>query len=248
MTSTNQDANANTRRPRKCGLCGLTGHNMTTCIRLRFHQNQVHRLYVHMWQRWIETMNASLTNHEPRFFDDNPSDYLSYANMISLENDVWLKQLRNFRLLKSYLNLSKMRVMGFNLEKVNIERFKDNPENLKYNTKIDISNIESLNSNFIKIKDEMIKISFKYNVTYEPEYAKLEIAGNLLLAVEPKLSRDVLREWKDKKISEDFRLTILNIIIRKSSIKALQLEDELGLPPHLPFPILKKQESNEASQ
>jgi len=138
--------------------------------------------------------------------------------------------------------------MGFNLEKVNIERFKDNPENLKYNTKIDISNIESLNSNFIKIKDEMIKISFKYNVTYEPEYAKLEIAGNLLLAVEPKLSRDVLREWKDKKISEDFRLTILNIIIRKSSIKALQLEDELGLPPHLPFPILKKQESNEASQ
>ena len=107
MTSTNQDANAaTTRGTRRCGLCGLGGHNMTTCSQLRFRQDQAHRLYVHMWQRWIETMNASLTNHEPRFFDDNPSDYLNYANMISLENNVWLNQPRNFRLLKSYLNLS----------------------------------------------------------------------------------------------------------------------------------------------
>jgi len=107
MTSTNPAANANTNQgARRCGLCGLGGHNMTTCSQLRFRQGQAHRLYIHMWQRWVETMNASLTNHQPRFFDDNPSDYLSYANMISLENDAWLKQPCNFRLLKSYLRLN----------------------------------------------------------------------------------------------------------------------------------------------
>jgi hypothetical protein len=105
MTSANPAANdVNTIQvTRRCGLCGLGGHNMTTCIRLRFHQNQAHRLYVHMWQRWLETFSATL---EPRFFDDNPSDYLDYANMLSLENDRWINQPRNFRLLKSYLNLS----------------------------------------------------------------------------------------------------------------------------------------------
>ena len=105
MNSTNQYANAaaTTRGTRKCGLCGTDGHNMTTCPSLRFRQGQAHRLYVHMWQRWLETFSATL---EPRFFDDNTNDYLSYANMLSLENDGWLNQPRNFRLLKSYLNLS----------------------------------------------------------------------------------------------------------------------------------------------
>jgi len=105
MTSiaiTNQSTGA-----RRCSLCGLPGHNMTTCIRLRFHQNQAHRLYVHMWQKWLETMTASLRNHEPRFFDDNPSDYLGYANLLLQENSQWLKNMNNFRLLKSYLDLNR---------------------------------------------------------------------------------------------------------------------------------------------
>jgi len=87
----------------RCSVCARLGHNMTTCDQLPFRQNQAHRLYLHMWQRWLETFSATL---EPRFFDDNTSDYLDYANMLIQENNRWLKNFHNFRLLKSYLNLS----------------------------------------------------------------------------------------------------------------------------------------------
>lgn len=141
-----------------------------------------------------------------------------------------------------------MRLIGFNFEKMNSERFSDSSESLKYNTKIDLSNISTLKSGFIKLKDEILKVSFNYSVSYEPNYAKIELTGNLLISVEPKLAREILRDWQDKKTPEDFRIFLFNVIIRKANIKALQLEDDLGLPPHVPFPSLKKQEPKEEKQ
>ena len=134
-----------------------------------------------------------------------------------------------------------MRLVGFNFTKVSIEKFKDAAENLKFSTKIDISSIESLKSDLIKIKDEPLKIDFVYSILYEPEFAKIELAGTMVLSVEPKIAREILRGWKDKEMSEEFRIFMFNIILRKSNIKALSLEDELNLPPHIPLPLLSKE-------
>lgn len=141
-----------------------------------------------------------------------------------------------------------MRLIGFNFEKINCERFSDNSRGLKYNTKIDLVSISPLKSGFIKIKDEILKVNFNYSVLYEPNYAKIEIIGNLLISVEPRIAREILKEWQEKKTPEDFRIFLFNVIIRKANIKALQLEDDLGLPPHIPFPSLKKQEPQEEKQ
>jgi hypothetical protein len=134
-----------------------------------------------------------------------------------------------------------MRFIGFNFKKINIEKLKDSVKDLKFNTKIDISSIESLKSDLVKIKDEPIKIDFVYSILYEPDFAKIELAGSLILSVEPKLAREVLKGWKDKEIDEDFKIAIFNIILRKSNIKALELEEELNLPIHMPLPSLKKE-------
>jgi hypothetical protein len=134
-----------------------------------------------------------------------------------------------------------MRLVGFNFTKISIERFKDAIEEVKFNTKIDISSIEPLKSDLIKVKDEPIKIDFVYSVLYEPGYAKLELAGTMILSIEPKIARDILKGWKDKEMSEEFRIFMFNIILRKSNIKALELEEELNLPPHIPLPTLNKE-------
>lgn len=141
-----------------------------------------------------------------------------------------------------------MRLIGFNFTKLNAERLPNSPESIKFNTKINISSIEPLKSDLLKVKDELIKVDFIYSVLYEPDFAKLELSGNILLSVEPKIAREVLRGWKDKKTSEDFRIFIFNIILRKSNIKALQLEDELGLPPHIPLPSLNKEDLKEKKE
>jgi hypothetical protein len=134
-----------------------------------------------------------------------------------------------------------MRLIGFNFEKMSVEKFQERPESLKFNTKLDISSINPLKSDIIRTKDELLKVDFVYSVDYEPNFAKLEIKGNILLSVEPKIARDVLKGWKDKQTSEDFRLFMFNIILRKTNVKALQLEDEVGLPPHIPLPSLNKE-------
>lgn len=134
-----------------------------------------------------------------------------------------------------------MRLIGFNFTKINAEKFKEGFGNVKFNTKIDISSIDSLKSDVIKTKDELIKVDFSYVISYEPDFAKLELAGNIILSVEPKIAREVLKGWKDKQTSNEFRIFLFNIILRKSNIKALQLEEEIGLPNHIPLPSLNKE-------
>ncbi|VVB81996.1 Uncharacterised protein [uncultured archaeon] len=141
-----------------------------------------------------------------------------------------------------------MRLVGFNFTKLSIERLKDSVDSIKFNTKIDISSIESLKSDFIKVKDEALKIDFVYSVLYEPGFAKLELAGTIILSVEPKIAREVLKGWKDKQMTEDFRIFMFNIILRKSSIKALEMEEELGLPTHIPIPSLTKENIQEKKE
>jgi hypothetical protein len=140
-----------------------------------------------------------------------------------------------------------MRLINFTFTKISAERFKEQAEGIKFNTKIDISSIDSLKSDVIKVKDELITINFVYTVNYDPEFAKVELTGNFILSVDPKMAKDILKTWKEKQTPEEFRIVMFNIILRKSNIKALQLEDELGLLPHLPLPSLTR-ESKEIEQ
>jgi len=138
-----------------------------------------------------------------------------------------------------------MRFIGFNFNKINIEKFNDKIENLKINTKINVSEIKNIKSDFFKTKEEIIEVKFAYFINYDPDFAKIELTGSVILSIEPKIVKDILKQWKDKKMSEDFRIMLFNIILRKSSLRALQLEDEMNLPLHMQLPSLKKQKDEE---
>jgi len=133
-----------------------------------------------------------------------------------------------------------MKFVGFVFNKISAEKMKEFAEGMKFNTKINFLSIESVKSNFLKIKEEIIKVNFSYTVSYDPDFAKIELAGDILISVEPKEAKNILTGWKEKKMSEDFRMPMFNLILRKSNIKALQLEEELGLMPHIPLPYLDK--------
>ena len=77
-----------------------------------------------------------------------------------------------------------MRIIGFNFNKINIEKLNDQVENLKINTKIDVSEIKDIKSDFFKTKEELIEVKFTYEINYDPDFAKIELAGIVLLAIE----------------------------------------------------------------
>lgn len=134
-----------------------------------------------------------------------------------------------------------MKVLGFALSKISIERFKGRLENVKVNTNIDINEIEEVKQNTFKLKESVIEAKFSFELDYSPEIAKISIAGNIILALESNVSKEVLKMWKEKQIPEEFKINLFNLIFKKASIKAIELEDEMNLPVHIPLPRIGTQ-------
>ncbi len=139
-----------------------------------------------------------------------------------------------------------MKLLGFNFTKINIEKEKDSFKDLKISNNIDIASITEVKQDVFKSNDEVLAIKFKYNVSYEPKIAKIDLEGSILLSLDDtKLAKEVLKKWKDKETPEEFKIPLFNIIFRKAGLKALELEEEMNLPIHIQMPMLRKQENQE---
>ncbi len=142
-----------------------------------------------------------------------------------------------------------MKIVGFNFTKISVEKNKESLEDLKINTNIDISEIKEVKADFFKSQEELLSFKFEFKLDYDPDMAKIELKGVIVLALEPKLSKDLLKQWKDKQIPPDFKLNLLNLILRKSTLKCLQLEEEMNLPLHMRLPSLTmKEEQSEKKE
>ena len=130
--------------------------------------------------------------------------------------------------------------MGFNFTKINVERTGGSGENLKVNTNMDISDIDKAEIDFFKGKDEIIVAKFKYSINYSQDFAKIEFEGNIIISLNSKQAKNALNDWKDKKVSDDIKHFVFSVILRKANVKALQLEDEMNLPFHIPMPRISK--------
>ena len=135
-----------------------------------------------------------------------------------------------------------MRVIGFSFNKISVERKPVLDKGIKVNTNIDISEIKELDNKILKTKEILLGIKFAYVVNYSPDFAKVELSGEVILAVEQKLAKETLNQWKDKKMPENFKIFLFNMVLMKSNLKALQLEEEVNIPLHFPLPSLKKPE------
>lgn len=128
-----------------------------------------------------------------------------------------------------------MRVIGFNFTKINATRAETQINNLKINYNLDIVNITKEKIELFK-EEEVLNFSFKYIITYEKDFASITFEGNILAVLDSKQLKEILKEWKDKKVSEDVRMGLFNLIMARCNIKALQLSEDLALPPHIPLP------------
>jgi hypothetical protein len=138
-----------------------------------------------------------------------------------------------------------MRVIGFNFDKISIERLKDRTEKLNIKTNIDVSELKPLESDILKTKESLLQAKFSYSVNYEPDYVKVDLRGTAIISIEEKQAKEVMKEWKKGQMPSDFRTFLFNVIMRKASLRSLQLEDELNLPLHLPMPTFRPQKEKE---
>jgi hypothetical protein len=104
---------------------------------------------------------------------------------------------------------------------------------VKYN--LDVPDVKKEVINISKEK-ETLSFDFKFTINYEPKLANILFEGYLLLLADQKESKDILKNWKKKQGLNDVRMLVFNTVLTKCSIKALELEDDLNIPSHLPLP------------
>lgn len=143
-----------------------------------------------------------------------------------------------------------MQVIGFNFAKIQADRKPLLEPSLDIKTNIEFFNIEKEKVSLLKDL-EPIKISFKFSINYvkkeekkETEEAKITFEGYLILAASSEESKEIFKEWKKKQIPQGIRLPLFNIILKRCSVRALQLEEELNLPIHIPIPQIQPIQPN----
>jgi len=144
-----------------------------------------------------------------------------------------------------------MQVIGFNFTKIEASRNPILSQGLNINTNIEFTNVEKEKVELLKDKDP-VKAHFKFSIVYlkkeekkdkekEQEEAKIIFEGFMILATTAEESKEFIKTWKKKELSPSIRLPLFNLILKRCSVKALQLEDELGLPNHMPIPQIAPQ-------
>jgi len=136
-----------------------------------------------------------------------------------------------------------MKLINFVFTKISAERFSPEMKQVKINTSINIDSIEENSDK--KNLETMMTLSFNYTINYSENLATINLSGKILLLVESKKAKEILKKWKNKELDETLQEPIFNFILSKSNIKALQLEDELKLPPHFKLPSVKISENKQ---
>ncbi|MBS3172577.1 hypothetical protein J4438_03285 [Candidatus Woesearchaeota archaeon] len=132
-----------------------------------------------------------------------------------------------------------MPIVGFNFEKIMVERKNKITGKLDIKNNLTITNVEKEKLNITNSED-ILKFNFNYTVNYQPEVGQININGHLLLMESPKQIKDILIDWeKQQKLPKDLAPQILNTILSKCNIKSLSLSQEVGLPPHVRLPLIR---------
>lgn len=137
-----------------------------------------------------------------------------------------------------------MQIIGFNFEKIAAERkqSKKPVANIEVSSNINITSITQEEIDLAKEK-HALKFDFDFSINYKPDLANISFNGFILLLVEKDDAKEILKKWKNKKIEDKIRIPIFNTVLTKCNLKALQLEEELNLPTHVPLPKIQSQQN-----
>ena len=151
-----------------------------------------------------------------------------------------------------------MQVIGFNFTNISAKKEQEvKSSNIALN--ISFPNIEKEKLDLLKDK-ETLKTEFDFSIVYQnqesnekskkeketkPE-AELLFQGSILILTSDEESRDILKAWKkNKEIEPQLRIFLTNLVLKKCSAHALNLQEELNLPSHIKVPMAAFRSNNQ---
>ncbi|MFH1332178.1 MAG: hypothetical protein ABIH63_02735 [archaeon] len=133
-----------------------------------------------------------------------------------------------------------MPIVGFNFDKILVERIKPVEGQVKVKRNLSIKDIKKQEIVLSpKKKEEILKCNFDFSVDYEPGLGKILIEGHILFIDEPAEIKKLFDGWKkNKELPVPIMTLLLNTALVRSNIKALSLIQDVNLPPHMQLPTI----------
>ncbi|MFA5141368.1 MAG: hypothetical protein WC471_00140 [Candidatus Woesearchaeota archaeon] len=140
-----------------------------------------------------------------------------------------------------------MTVVGFNFNKINVERAKPLQGKISINNNISIKGVENKDLSLGSAKQSGLKVAFEYGVVYSNEakekLANLDLEGEVLLLEQDAKVKDIVKDWdKSKKLSKEMTMQVLQTALSKCNIQAIILSRDLNLPTPIPLPKVEVDE------
>ena len=145
-----------------------------------------------------------------------------------------------------------MPIVGFNFTKIHAEKL-DNFSKPSIDNNIEFINIDKQKLDVLKDL-EALKIIFKYSLLYtsqntqnqnvekkdKEKQGEVSFEGNMILSVSDEEAKEFHKMWKKKQIPQNTMAPLYSFILKRCSIKALNLQDDLNLPsPYFKVPQIK---------
>lgn len=94
---------------------------------------------------------------------------------------------------------------------------------------------------------QAFKVIFSFKTEYTPNFASLEVKGEVLILGTVEETKKMLDQWnKEKRLNPEFSRVILNNIMNRCSLEVILLSKELGLPSPIPLPSIKAEGVSQA--
>ncbi|HLC72903.1 MAG TPA: hypothetical protein VJH37_04960 [Candidatus Nanoarchaeia archaeon] len=128
-------------------------------------------------------------------------------------------------------------IVGFHFTKLLVERHQPISGKISVRNDLNIRDVQERSLSTVKSSHKTVAFQFVFSVTYSPHIADVTIIGDVLYSAEPKKIEEILSQWKTKKkVAADISIDVLNLVLQKCNIRALEMAQELNLPTHIPMP------------
>jgi len=132
-----------------------------------------------------------------------------------------------------------MRYVGLRLQKIEADRFSEiSGGNINVNSNFNLGKVKK-EAELTKDSDKPIfSFEFTYSIKYE-DSAEISFKGMVFIEIEDKkLIKELEKE--DTKVSDnDLRKFILDVVLARTHVESLHLEEKLNLPFHIQSPRVK---------
>lgn len=130
-----------------------------------------------------------------------------------------------------------MAVVGFNFNKILVEKKALKEGKVDINNNVSIKEVEVADLSLGKAKQDGVKFVFEFTSKYEPDYAHMTLIGDVLYLDSEKNIKAILEDWKKKKtIPKEAMTEVLNSILNRCNIQAMILARDVNLPSPIPLP------------